>query len=196
MSLDASRLRRYSLCAIFPETTVRHVSSKREDFESQSVSPVLAIGAATMCHILCKALRLFHQRQGSALPPMDVSIIRKKFDALDASAKGRAMRLFALAGFPTIRHQFVFASTPLVTFLVDKVPVPRLVSLFALTFIQIAAANFIASKKPSGFLGGIFSNNSLLGAAQDGNLDMIAAHAANGADLNQRESNGCVLNPC
>jgi hypothetical protein len=32
----------------------------------------------------------------------------------------------------------------------------------------------------------------LLGAAKDGNLDMIAAHAANGADLNHRESNGCV----
>jgi hypothetical protein len=95
--------------------------SKREDFENLSVAPSLAIGAATMCHILCKALRVFHLRQGSSLPPMDVSIIRKKFDALDASAKNRVMRLFALAGFPTIRHQFVFASTPLVTFLVDKV---------------------------------------------------------------------------
>jgi hypothetical protein len=61
-----------------------------------------------------------------------------------------------------------------------------------LTVFQIAAANFIASKKQSGFLGGIFSNNSLLGAAKDGNLDMIAAHAANGADLNHRELNGCV----
>ena len=110
-------------CVQFFLTPLFVMSSKREDFESQSVSPVLAIGAATMCHILCKALRLFHQRQGSALPPMDVSIIRKKFDALDASAKGRAMRLFALAGFPAIRHQFVFASTPLVTVLVDKVPV-------------------------------------------------------------------------
>ncbi len=96
--------------------------SKREDFENLSVAPSLAIGAATMCHILCKALRLFHLRQGSTLPPMDVSFIRKKFDALDASAKNKAMRLFALAGFPTIRHQFVFASIPLVTFLVDKVP--------------------------------------------------------------------------
>ena len=104
----------------FSETDSRLIS-KREDFENLSVAPSLAIGAATMCHILCKALRVFHLRQGSSLPPMDVSIIRKKFDALDASAKNRVMRLFALAGFPTIRHQFVFASTPLVTVLVDKV---------------------------------------------------------------------------
>jgi hypothetical protein len=61
-----------------------------------------------------------------------------------------------------------------------------------LTFIQIAAANFIASKKQGGFLAGLFSNNTLLGAAKDGNLDLIAAHAAYGADLNYRESNGCV----
>ena len=123
MHRAAPRLHPSLLAQHFSEPDSRLIS-KRGDFENLSVAPSLAIAAATMCRILCQALRVFHLRQGSCLPPMDVSIIRKKFDALDASAKNRAMRLFALAGFPTIRHQFVFASTPLVTFLVDKVPPP------------------------------------------------------------------------